>query len=120
MNQTRTAFLSFPGSAWERTVPRLCLVASPTIRKQNSPKDPRIETSQLHGGRASGPCVPRQSLGTRAIGLIYLAVALAIAPQIQSQEKTANATVEKNPMITNSIGMKLVRIPPGKFRMGSP
>jgi formylglycine-generating enzyme required for sulfatase activity len=55
-----------------------------------------------------------------AIGLICLVAAWSIAPPVESHEKAANATVEKNSAITNSIGMKLVRISPGKFRMGSP
>src|SRR5262249_42057514 len=41
---------SFPGSAWERTLARLCL-ATP------------------ERGRASQPCVPRRSLGTRDEGI---------------------------------------------------
>ena len=52
----RMSFHSFPGSAWERKAARLCLASGSGPLRLRARKR----------GRASCPCVPRQSLGTSA------------------------------------------------------
>src|SRR5262249_37483906 len=52
---------SFPSSAWERTASKLCFESG--LRRETS----RSDCSSLRRSRASGPGVPKQSLGTRIL-----------------------------------------------------
>src|SRR5262249_9699395 len=55
-------FVSFPGSAWERTVSKLCFEAA----NRTEPTFP--PGMSVRRSRASRQCVPKQSLGTRERG----------------------------------------------------
>src|SRR5262249_1958771 len=54
---------SFPSSAWERTAAKLCFASGP------APRDAVSGSGGVRRSRASGPRVPKQSLGTRGGGL---------------------------------------------------
>lgn len=57
---------------------------------------------------------------TRIRWLVVSLLAVAAADASADDNAVQNAAVAKPVVITNSIGMKLARIPTGKFRMGSP
>jgi formylglycine-generating enzyme required for sulfatase activity len=61
----------------------------------------------------------RESLAV-LLGIMPLVAWLSSASYAQSGGDGPTASERKNHDLVNSIGMKLVRLPPGKFRMGSP
>ena len=87
------------------------------------------ETSSRVAAGATDGWLPRAVLAGLAVVLVVL-VALVVIPRVgPSGDRNVRGTppVEPTPvsaptpkLITNSIGMKLVLIPPGEFAMGSP
>ena len=61
----------------------------------------------------------RNLLQHQAMSYLVLAL-LCILPAWYCCKKTVKSQAKDSKIVTNSIGMKLILIPPGEFMMGSP
>ena len=88
------------------------------------PAGPGAGAGEIEGGETSCPSGRASRCRSRAAGPRRLRPPLAVAPFNEKTAKQHQARWAKYlrvPVVqTNSIGMKLVLIPPGEFQMGSP
>ena len=85
---------------------------------------PAAGPGEIEGGKTSCPSDRGAAAGGRAARSARIRPPLAVAPfneKTAKQHQTRWAKYLRVPVVqTNSIGMKLVLIPPGEFQMGSP